>query len=367
MPTVTPPRCSATSTTTADMHARDSDTIVGDNGDILRIVGIGGATGGDVAGCNGDKMCLSKLNPTVPGTPSTVLRHITYNFDNFDPSVTSSYSPNGKIVVRGVSLLDYIAGGPDFRPDLFGLGTNGVCSTSPATGACGTQIPTCHGLNFNSSTGTFNDVGGSDEIHAESGDDFVYGGVGNDVLFGEGQDDEIVGGYGNDWISGGTGDDGVIGDDGRISTSRNSSDGYTWNNATASWVKTCAGNAAGTCLAEPLNGIQALLPTDPDTKFSNGNVLNEFIYTPGQVQTATINVAGVLNKSINLTPFNVDGADQPLFDANSYDDIIFGGWGNDFLHGGSGDDAISGAEALPTAYVQLYGTTRRAARRTTTA
>ena len=56
---------------------------------------------------------------------------------------------------------------------------------------------------------------------------------GNDVLFGEGQDDDLIGGYGDDWISGGTGDDGVIGDDGRISTSRNSSAGWTWNNATA--------------------------------------------------------------------------------------------------------------------------------------
>ena len=45
------------------------------------------------------------------------------------------------------------------------------------------------------------------------------------MLFGEGQDDDLIGGYGNDWISGGTGDDGVIGDDGRISTSRNTSDG----------------------------------------------------------------------------------------------------------------------------------------------
>ncbi len=97
-------------------------------------------------------------------------------------------------------------------------------------------------------------------------------------------------------------------------------------------------------------------PTDPDTRNSDGNVLNEFIYTPGQIQTATINVTGVLNKSINLTPFNVDplGDIDTLFDANGYDDIIFGGLGNDFLHGGSGDDAMSGAEALPTSYVQLY-------------
>ena len=34
--------------------------------------------------------------------------------------------------------------------------------------------------------------------------------------------------------------------------------------------------------------------------------------------------------------------------------MIFGGWDDDFLHGGSGDDAISGAEALPDSYVQMY-------------
>ena len=113
---------------------------------------------------------------------------------------------------------------------------------------------------------------------------------GNDVLFGEGQDDDLIGGYGDDWISGGTGDDGAIGDDGRISTSR--------NNAT---------------FGEPLYGVAPLLATDPDPKNNDGNVLNEFIYTPGQIQTATINVEGVLKKSVNLTPFNVDPLEDPLF------------------------------------------------------
>src|SRR4029077_9227737 len=43
----------ADGTIAADMHARDADTIVGDNGDIIRIVGINGL---DVAGCT-DKSC----------------------------------------------------------------------------------------------------------------------------------------------------------------------------------------------------------------------------------------------------------------------------------------------------------------------
>ena len=115
---------------------------------------------------------------------------MTFLYDN--------YAGGLRIVPRAIQLLDYTQGGPAFNAASAAL-----------------------------------DRGLADEIHGEGGDDFIYGQVGNDVVFGEGQDDDIVGGYGNDWISGGTGDDGVIGDDGRISTSRNSSDGYTWSNATA--------------------------------------------------------------------------------------------------------------------------------------
>ncbi|MEA2483943.1 MAG: large repetitive protein, partial [Thermoleophilaceae bacterium] len=107
----------------------------------------------------------------------------------------------------------------------------------------------------------------------------------------------------------------------------------------------------------PMYGIQALLPADPDTRISNGNVLNEFIYTPGHIQEATINVGGDLNKAFDLTPWNDTppaNGDDPLYDANNSDDVIFGGWDSDFIHAGSGDDAVLGGEALPTAYIQVY-------------
>src|SRR6476469_1678089 len=146
----------------------------------------------------------------------------------------------------------------------------------------------------------------------------MYGMTGNDVMFGEGQDDDMVGGWGNDWMSGGTGDDGVVGSDGRIYTSRNG-------------------------LTEPLNGL------------TTANVVNQQITTPGNMQQATIYVANLLNKSVDLSPFNYDpntGGQNELFIPLYDDDILFGGLGNDFLHGGAGDDAISGAEALPAFYAQ---------------
>jgi Ca2+-binding RTX toxin-like protein len=205
--------------------------------------------------------------------------------------------PGRKIVVRATELLDYLPGGPDFQP----------ASYTPSAGYCRTD-------GFGQGSATF-DRGGNNEVHGESGDDTVYGGCGSDRLFGDSDDDDLIGGWGHDWISGGTGQDGILGDDGRIFTSRN-----------------------GT--AEPLYGIAA--------------TTQQNISSPGNAQSATIYPTGQLNKSVDLTPFdltpNSAGADNPLFDPLYADDVIFGGLGDDFLHGGAGDDAISGAEALATGY-----------------
>jgi hypothetical protein len=210
----------------------------------------------------------------VNGAPGTGF--LEFNYDK-----TSAFEDRGelRIIPRAVELLDYTLGGPDFKPAEAAL-----------------------------------DIGASDEIHGEAGDDFIYGMVGSDVLFGDGQDDDLIGGYGNDWFSGGTGQDGVIGDDGRIFSSRN-----------------------GT--AEPLNGVMTA-------------TAEEDIDTPGNIQLATIHVTGDLKKAVDLTPFS----QQPDWVAHEdewagqsthkSDDIIYGGLGSDFLHGGSGDDAVSGGEAL---------------------
>ena len=105
-----------------------------------------------------------------------------------------------------MTLLDYTVGGPDFRPDLFGLGDGRPLQRLAGDRRLlGTPLPTCHGVNFGSAGGTFNNIGGDDEIHGESGDDTIYAGCGNDVVFGDAQDDQVVLGWGADWASGGTG------------------------------------------------------------------------------------------------------------------------------------------------------------------
>ncbi|HMC71695.1 MAG TPA: Calx-beta domain-containing protein, partial [Mycobacteriales bacterium] len=260
---------STTLNETTYLHGTDSDTIIGDNGDIFRLVSAGAG-----------------------GTTS----YLTFTYDNFTDTT--------RLLPRAVLLIDYTPGGPDYVPGNFG----GPNLDFPGTGA------------------TFTDVWGADEVHGESGDDTVYTGGGNDVIYGDAGDDDLIGGWGADWISGGTGDDGILGDDGRIFTSRNGS-------------------------TEPLNGLNA------------ANV-QSVISTPGNIQTATIYPTGVLNKSVDLTPYALNPgsgaggqADQPLFPSKWANDVIFGGLGNDFIHGGSGDDAISGGEALLTSYASTYQST----------
>ena len=287
-------------TVESERHARDADTIAGDNANIVRIVGVNGE----------DIMAEDPL-----------AHYVSFNYDNYDP--------NMKIIVRGVELLDYTPGGPAFRPDLFSL-TDSSDATFRNEFDIWAQV----------------DIGGHDEVHGETGDDTVYTAGGQDRIFGDADDDDLIGGWGHDWISGGTGIDGILGDDGRIFTSRNS---RSSNPEDPDYLKSDG---------ESLYGVDPLLPSDPDSRTSQGNVLNEYIYTPGQVQTETINVSGELKKSVDLTPFNLtpnmQGGDDPLFDPVFADDIIFGGLGKDFLHGGSGDDAIGGGEALETSYTQLF-------------
>jgi Ca2+-binding RTX toxin-like protein len=246
-----------------ERHARDADMILGDNGDIFRLVG---------------------TNSTNQG------QFLTFNYDDSD---YDGYDETLKIIPRAARLLDYSPGGPDYEPN------DGIVD---------------------------NDIGAADELHGETGDDFIYGMVGDDILFGEAEDDDIIGGYGNDWVSGGTGGDGILGDDGRIYTSRN--------------VEKMNNN--DTDLSEPLYGIEKLDEVD------------KRIDTPGDIQWSIINVNGQLKKTVNLTPFKLGDPDEPqyspTYDPAHADDIIYGGWGNDFIHAGDGDDAVSGAEALLVFY-----------------
>ena len=131
--------------TSTNSHASDADTIVGDNGEIFRLVGV-----------NGDKLAPANVPGTLAGgLIKTSNGFLAFNYDD------ATYDPSQKIVVRAVRLIDYTPGGLDFNAAV-----------------------------------AKDDIGLADEIHGGKGDDFIYGGKSNDVLFGDGQNDSIIGGYG---------------------------------------------------------------------------------------------------------------------------------------------------------------------------
>ena len=273
-------------TAQGNVHARNASVVVANNGDIYDLVG--SSTQSDRGG------------------------FLTFNYDSgqngyyYMPGATIAtnyYGGNQFVIPRAVQLLDYTYGGPDFN-----------------------------------ATAAASNIGGTAEIHAESGDTQIYGGPNLDYLFGGSGNDLIIGGYGGKWISGGNGETGlttgpqtinttgILGSDGRLAMSRNG-------------------------IAEPLYGIAAV---------PAGETLNEVIAnTPGAnpILQSTINVAGALTVTADLTPFNVDpqGASAwttsvlngAPYQAQHYDDIIYGGLGNAFIHGGPGSTAISGVQALP--------------------
>ncbi|HEY9237367.1 MAG TPA: hypothetical protein VIP10_00890, partial [Burkholderiaceae bacterium] len=290
-------------------HAQDADVIVGDNGRILRLVGI-------------DKVQRGNADVVATGSGvSSTGGFLNYNYD-IHGSTADGYGSDGdpatydRIIVRATGFLDYTEGGIDFN----------------AKAAL--------------------DRGAADEIHGESGDDQIYGMRGNDVLFGEGQDDDLIAGYGNDWISGGTGADGVIGDDGRIMVSRNATAygealyGVAALLADNGDTKTFNGNMINEAIATPGSIQQAV--SNPGGQLKKAINLTPFSQDP--------TFLGNWDEFTSVDKKTLDSlTNKP--GAHNADDIVFGGLGDDWLHGGSGDDAISGGEALAQAFTQVYGGT----------
>ncbi|TRD17848.1 hypothetical protein [Palleronia caenipelagi] len=322
-------------------HSRDADVIAGDNADIIRLVGINSV---DLIADDG--VIADYEAAYLAADPQDAL-YLRFAYD--------IYPDAERIIVRGVTLLDYTPGGPDMQTALFDKDTPiDVDRNALLDPGADDLWRNTYGFWLQV------DIGGNDEIHGEQDDDVIYVGGGNDIAFGDASDDDIIGGWGNDWISGRTGIDGIIGDDGQIFTSRNT--GLSSDGAVSLKGNTHSYGNYTTEYAESLYGVFSLLNNDPDTRTSQGNVLNEVIYTPGYVQQTTINIEGELVKSVDLTPFdNVEGAilvpvssaDPTNHNPQHADDIIFGGLGDDFIHGGGGDDAITGGEALDEAYAPM--------------
>ena len=132
--------------TVATGHARDADTIAGDNADIFRLVGTNGSDSG---------------------------AFLAFEYDN--------YSPDLKLIPRAVQLLDYTLGGPAYN-----------AASAPNDRGEADEL---HG------------EAGDDAIYGMKGNDVLFGEGQDDDLIGGYGDDWMSGGTGDDGV---VGDDGRI-------------------------------------------------------------------------------------------------------------------------------------------------------------
>ena len=145
---------------------------------------------------------------------------------------------------------------------------------------------------------------GNDTINGDTGNDILGGGVGNDVLFGGAGNDLLDGGAGNDTLIGGAGNDTIRAGDGD------------------DLIDTTTG--AGS----PDRGFPGQYPADGDPNNDRDSILggngNDTIRSGDDADT----VRG--------------GAGNDLIDAGTDADSVSGGAGDDTLLGGEGSDTLAG-------------------------
>ncbi|MHC4207704.1 MAG: hypothetical protein ACYSTT_23870, partial [Planctomycetota bacterium] len=134
--------------TSANGHAQDADVILGDNGNIYRLVGTNGTDSGGF---------------------------LEFNYDNYGTE---------KIIVRGIELLDYTPGGLDFDAV---SAANDIGAPDEIHGESGDDF--LYGMK------------GDDVIFGEGQDDDIIGGYGNDWISGGTGDDGVLGDDGRIYTS----------------------------------------------------------------------------------------------------------------------------------------------------------------------
>jgi len=130
-------------------HARDADMILGDNGNIFRLVGTNGINSG---------------------------AYLTFNYDNYSAAL--------RIIPRAAELLDYTPGGIDYD---VANAINDIGAADEVHGESGDDF--IYGMK------------GSDILFGEGQDDDIIGGYGNDWISGGTGDDGVLGDDGRIYTS----------------------------------------------------------------------------------------------------------------------------------------------------------------------
>jgi Ca2+-binding RTX toxin-like protein len=343
-------------------HARDADMILGDNGNIYRLVGINGSNNG---------------------------AYLSFNYDNYNTL---------KIIPRVAELLDYTPGGQDYNP--IGAASD-IGSADEIHGEAGDDF--IYGMK------------GNDILFGEGQDDDLLGGYGNDWISGGAGDDGVLGDdgristsrngtaeplYGIGSLSGQL--DQIISTPGKIQQATINVTGHlkktgdlTPFSVDPAWIAQADEFGGGShhnnddilygglgsdvlhggsgddaiSGAEALTSLQ-ITGSDPtgqiypsyDRPFNNGNVLgynpvmttfarydeyNPLAKIPGFLLNFNAGEGPVDSRSTSTPAKQTDGDDVLFGDLGN--DWLVGGTGKDHLYGGWGDDLLNADDDLETA------------------
>jgi len=279
-------------------HARDADVILGDNGNIFRIVGINGIASGNYLQFTYDTYGTRKI---VPRTT----QYLEYAFGDANNTAFNDeiHGESGDDIIHGMSGHDVIFGDGQDDDIIGGAGNDRIFGGAGEDGILGDDgriltsrnglTEALYGINTPSVQAAVNLpgtlIGAMTNITGrlkKSVDLAAYYIGGHDIIYG---------GLGDDFIHGGAGDDAISGAE-----------------ATAAWFIT--------------------------TAQTGGSILN---YNAAARKFAAYNAVDALSK-INGFVLNFDAVDSQGNKINDGMDNIFGNEGNDWLVGGTMNDRMFG-------------------------
>ncbi|MCT4608905.1 MAG: cadherin-like domain-containing protein [Pelagimonas sp.] len=169
-------------------------------------------------------------------------------------------------------------------------------------------------------------AGGRDSVRGGSGNDTIYGGDRNDTLLGNNDNDSLSGDGGHDYMVGGSGNDTLIGGLGRDTLIGSAGENYLDGGAEKDWIKGGNDSITGS------GGNDSLSGGDDNDTLTGGDD-NDTL--SGDAGADSLD-GGRGDDSI------LGGDDNDLLKGRAGADTMLGGAGNDTLLGSIGDDSLNG-------------------------
>jgi Ca2+-binding RTX toxin-like protein len=299
-----------------------TDTINGAGGDDI----LNGGSGNDTIGGDdgNDRIDGGGNNDTLTGGSGNDI--FAYGLRGYDLDVITDFTTGDRIDVSGMGIGDFSQIQALFTQSGLNTQINSFWGSSDERITINSVLPS--GLSaasfiFNTSTNALTTTG-------TSFNDMLFGGLGNDVLDGATGNDTISAGSGNDILTGNGNNDTLIGGAGNdifVYAAR----GYDLDTIT----DFAAGDridVSGMGIGD-FSQIQALF-----TQSGLNTQINSFWGS----STERVTINNVLPSELSAASFIFNTSTNPLTTTGtSFNDMLFGGLGNDLLDGATGNDTIS--------------------------